>query len=512
MSRIYRYPVFVFILTGCAIFYLSAQTSTARTSDDPLTQRAIAAMQKAAQYFRKEVATNGGYLFNYNTDFSMREGEEIASPTTIWVQPPGTPAVGLAFLEAYNVTGDTLFLNGATAAAHALVWGQLASGGWDYRIDFDPELSKRWHYRRDVESGDKITNKRRNQSTLDDNTTQCALQLLMKVDKTLNFKDAEIHRAVMYGLDALLKVQYPNGAWPQRFTAPPDPKKYPVIKAHYPDSWSREYTGIQYQNYYTFNDNAMEDVIVTMIEANKIYGDKQYLDAAKQCGDFIILAQMPEPQPAWAQQYNENMEPAWARKFEPPAITGGETFSVLRTLLYLYLKTGEQRFLEPVPKALKWAENSLLPDKRLARFYELKTNRPLYFNAPRQYSNLPEPAFPELKDYTLIYDDADLPNHYSFKVSGAPIAVIRSEYDRIIKEGRETILAERDRIPNVRPDQVLEIINRLDDKGRWVEKGRLKTTDPKNPYVVTDIISCGTFIRNLSLLTAYIKSQLTSNK
>ena len=224
MSRIYRYPVFVFILTGCAIFYLSAQTSTARTSDDPLTQRAIAAMQKAAQYFRKEVATNGGYLFNYNTDFSMREGEEIASPTTIWVQPPGTPAVGLAFLEAYNVTADTLYLNGAIAAAHALVWGQLASGGWDYRIDFDPELSKRWHYRRDVENGDKVTNKRRNQSTLDDNTTQCALQLLMKVDKILDFKDPDIHRAVMYGLDALLKVQYPNGAWPQRFTAPPDPK------------------------------------------------------------------------------------------------------------------------------------------------------------------------------------------------------------------------------------------------------------------------------------------------
>ena len=85
-------------------------------------------------------------------------------------------------------------------------------------------------------------------------------------------------------------------------------------------------TGIQYQNYYTFNDNSISDVFETMIEAYKIYGNEQYLDAAKQCGDFIILAQMPEPQQAWAQQYNENMEPAWARKFEPPAITGGETF------------------------------------------------------------------------------------------------------------------------------------------------------------------------------------------
>ena len=507
MFLICRHLILLLLLSGNTFCSLSSQNSIAGINKDPLTQSVIVTMQKAAHYFRNEVATNGGYLFNYKTDFSMREGEEIASPTMIWVQPPGTPAVGLAFLEAYNVTGDTLFLNGAISAAHALVWGQLASGGWDYRIDFDPVLSKRWHYRRDVEKGDMVSNNRRNQSTLDDNTTQCALQLLMKVDKTLNFKDTEIHRAVMYGLDALLKVQYPNGAWPQRFTAPPDPKKFPVIKAHYPDSWSREYTGIQYQNYYTFNDNAMSDVIETMVEANKIYGDKRYLDAAKHCGDFIILAQMPEPQPAWAQQYNENMEPAWARKFEPPSITGGETFSVLRTLLYLYLETGELRFLEPVPKALKWAENSLLPDKRLARFYELKTNRPLYFNASRQYSNLPEPAFPELKDYTLIYDDSDLPNHYSFKVSGAPIAVIRSQYDRIIKEGRETMLAERDRIPNVDPDQIREIINRLDDKGRWVEKGRLKTTDTRNPYIESDIISCGTFVRNLYLLSTYIKSQ-----
>jgi PelA/Pel-15E family pectate lyase len=477
------------------------------TKTDPNEQRVVMAMQKAAHYFINNVATNGGYLFKYKSDFTMREGEEIASATTIWVQPPGTPAVGLAFLEAWNVTGDSLFLNGAISAARALTWGQLASGGWDYRIDFDAEQSKRWHYRRDVENGDTVTGKRRNQSTLDDNTTQCALQLLMKIDKTLNFKDAEIHRAARYGLGALLKVQYPNGAWPQRFTAPPDPKKFPVIKAHYPDSWSREFTGIQYQNYYTFNDNSISDVIKTMIEAYKIYGDEQYLDAAKHCGDFIILAQMPDPQPAWAQQYNENMEPAWARKFEPPSITGGETFGILQTLLYLYLETGEERFLEPVPKALKWAERSLINDKQLARFYELKTNRPLYFNAPRQYSALAEPAFPSLKDYTLIYDDTDLPTHYSFKVSGAPIARIKADYNRIKEHERNILLAERNKIPTIRWEMVSGIIESLDDQGRWLEKGRLKTTDSTRPFIESEIISCDTFIRNLSTLTNFLKIQ-----
>ena len=31
--------------------------------------------------------------------------------------------------------------------------------------------------------------------------------------------------------------------------------------------------------------------------------------------------QMPDPQPGWAQQYDYDMRPMWARKFEPAAIT-----------------------------------------------------------------------------------------------------------------------------------------------------------------------------------------------
>ena len=495
-----------FVYTVLLGSFLSV-SGCAASDGDPLTKQALATMKKATAFFRTEVSTHGGYLFAYKSDFTMRQGEEVATPSMVWVQPPGTPAVGQAMLEAYKVTGDTMFLNGAISAARALVWGQLASGGWDYRIDFDPVMSKRWHFRRDVENGDTVTGKRMNQSTLDDNTTQSALQLLMKVDETLNFKDSEIHRALLYGLNALLKMQYPNGAWPQRFITPPDPEKFPVIKAHYPDSWLREYTGIPYSTYYTFNDNSMADVIKTMIEAYKIYNDQRYLEAAKRCGDFIILAQMPEPQPAWAQQYNSNMEPAWARKFEPPSITGGETFSIMRTLMYLYLETGEQKFLEPIPKALKWAESSLLPDKRLARFYELKSNRPLYFNAPRRYSNLPAPAFPDLADYTLIYEDTDLPNHYSFKVSGEALASVSGEYSRLLKEGRESVARDRSRIRPVDPEQIREIINSLDEQGRWVEQGRIKTTDTENPFVEAEIISCGTFIRNLSMLTSYITSR-----
>ena len=120
------------------LLFLLVLCSAPLHSDEVLHRAAVETMVKATRYFRSQVATNGGYLWLYQSDFTRRQGEGIASPTTIWVQPPGTPSVGMAFLQAYEATGDTLFLNGAVEAAQALVWGQLASGGWDYRIDFDP--------------------------------------------------------------------------------------------------------------------------------------------------------------------------------------------------------------------------------------------------------------------------------------------------------------------------------------------------------------------------------------
>ena len=255
--------------------------------------------------------------------------------TTAWVQPPGTPTVGGAFLFVYETTGDRYFLEAARETASALARGQLKSGGWDYRIEFDPRVRRKYAYRLD---GD--TRGTRNTTTLDDDTTQSALRYLMRVDRALGFKDQQIHDAAEYALAQLLKAQYPNGAWPQRFSEPPDPSKHPVLRANYPDSWPRAHPKQDYRGYYTFNDNTIADMIDTMFEAARIYDDPKYNKAAQQAGGFILLAQMPDPQPAWAQQYNARMHPAWARRFEPAAVTGGESQGVMRTLMSLYRETG----------------------------------------------------------------------------------------------------------------------------------------------------------------------------
>ena len=89
---------------------------------------------------------------------------------------------------------------------------------------------------------------------------------------------------------------------------------------------------------------------------------------------------MPDPQPAWAQQYNAQMQPAWARKFEPASITGGESQGAIRILMDVYRHTGDKKYLAPIPAALDYLAKSEVSAGRLARFYELKTNQAALFH------------------------------------------------------------------------------------------------------------------------------------
>jgi len=447
--------------------------------------KAAQTLRRATEFFRKHVSTEGGYLWRYTDDLTAREGEGEATEPTIWIQPPGTPSVGMAYLDVYEATGDSYYLDAARDAAYALVRGQLRSGGWDYRVEFERQQRRRYAYRVDPPREGV-----RNVSTLDDNTTQSAIRLLMRVDRVLDFKDEQIHEAAQFALSSLLEVQYPNGAWPQRFSTPPDPAEFPVIKAGYPDSWSWTFPKRDYRSFYTFNDNSIADTITTMLEAFDIYGDTRYQAAAEKAGDFILLAQMPEPQPAWAQQYDAEMHPVWARKFEPPAVTGGESQGVMRILMTLYRATGKKKYLEPIPRAIEYLCRSRLPDGRLARFYELKTNKPLYFTR---------------EDYKLTYSDADTPTHYVFKTSNG-IERIANEYERLLAADPAT-LKQPEKRSRPRMSQTLAVraesaIESLDEQGRWIESGRMVNDDKEGPK--RRVITCRTFITNIRTLGEYL--------
>ncbi|HID57476.1 TPA: hypothetical protein EYP37_13155, partial [Candidatus Poribacteria bacterium] len=304
---------------------------------DMLAQEAKAALDKATE-FLQSISTHGGYLWRYSEDLKERWGEGKAGETQIWVQPPGTPSLGMVFLRAYEVTGDKKYLEAAKEAADALVWGQLESGGWTYYIDFSTRWRRRWYRRADKgKLSSKEISRHRNWTCFDDNTTQSALRFLMALVQTIgrpqDERDRRILDAMEYGLQGLLRAQYPNGAWPQEYDGRRyDPKKHPLKRAWIPKGWSRVYVKHPYRLFYTFNDNAISDCIMTLLDAYRRFGRLEYLEAAKRGGDFIIMAQLPEPQPVWAQQYDFDMKPAWARKFEPPAACSAESAGLIRTL------------------------------------------------------------------------------------------------------------------------------------------------------------------------------------
>jgi PelA/Pel-15E family pectate lyase len=464
-----------FWLVSLLAWALGAGPLHAQQGDANLREDVLDSLKKAASFYRGKVASHGGYVYYYSTDLKQRWGEGKASPDTIFVQPPGTPTVGMAYLKAHAATGDTFYLDAAREAAEALVYGQLASGGWTQVIDFVP----------DRDSGKYRNGKggNRNNSTLDDGQTQSALQMLIRTDEALRFADRRIHEAALYGLDALLKAQFPNGAFPQVWTRPVEPK--PILKARYPDyDWRTEGRIKNYWDYYTLNDGLAGTVSETLIVAHQVYKDERYRAALEKLGGFLLLAQMPDPQPAWCQQYNYEMIPIWARRFEPPAVTGWESQDAMETLIRIALLTGNQRYLDPIPRALAYLKKSILPDGRTARYYELKTNRPLYMDA----------------NYELTYDESAAPSHYGWKQATRYEAIERAYQDA--RSGNGTT---RPTSADPSEKDVRRIIGELDGEGRWVTTyaGEGLVGQPKfSPSF--QYLSSAVFSRNVETLSAYL--------
>jgi hypothetical protein len=250
-----------------------------------------------------------------------------------------------------------------------------------------------------------------------------------------------------------------------------------------------------YWVYYTLNDDLVEHMVDTLLLACHESGDQRCLDAAAKSADFLLLAQMPEPQPIWAQQYNFEMVPFWARRFEPPAVTSLESAGALDTLVELWLETGDEKYLGPLPAALRWFQANRSPDGTWPRFHELQTNRPLYLTA---------------NTYKLTYDGSNPPPHYGWKHDvSAKLAAVE---DRVAR-GRDAVLAELNHERTaaewqVRADELAPkaaaVIDALDDRGRWVTKQTMMRGQPLK--VPREVIQMDVYTANLELLAEYLEA------
>ena len=468
-----------------------------------LNQQVLQTMSQATDYMRS-ISVGGGYLWRYSTDFTEFAGEHEATATQVWVQFPGTPAMGNTFLRAYDLTKDTSYLSAAEDVAMALVNGQLQSGGWDYRIEFNPDKRKEYYYHVEEDKyPDLDLATRKNVSTYDDDNTQEALRFLMSFLERKDSEDSkttQIRAALDYGLDKLVEAQYPIGAWPQRWNGKAhDPAKFPVKAASLTSDYPREQPDGSYYGHYTFNDNSHDDILKTLILASKFTGNEKYLDAVKRGADYLILAQLPEPQPVWAQQYDADMHPAWARAFEPPSVTAGESVGVIRMLVDMYLELGDEKYLEPIPPAIDWYNRSRLENGKWARMYELNTNRPIYGDRDKKIH------------YTLAEISKERRTGYGWQGDFGVENVIEY-YNEVKNAGRDQWLENHvvfkddvnrnHRIPDDLEAAVKKAIESLDDQNRWVAKIPPRRFNSDKEEWITSFV----YIRNMNLLCDYLEA------
>lgn len=444
---------------------LPAQTTQQEDSNaSDLKAKAEATLQKGVTFFHS-INTHGGYVYNVTPDLSLRWGEGPKDAQTIEVQPPGTPAVGQSFLRAFRATGDKQALIAAKDAAKALIRGQNKHGGWDHTINF-ADLSNET-------------------VSLDDNQSQSAVSFLMALDQEVD--DPELSAATKRALDMMMAVQLNNGGWPHL----------------YPERGN-------YHDYATFNDGGINDCIRVMIEAYQFYReDKAVEKSLRKAARFMMISQLPPPQPGWAQQYNEYLQPAWARSFEPPSVCPAVTIKNINTLIDLYLALGEGTLLEPIPDALRWLHDIRMDNGKWARFVEIGTNNALYYDRERIRVESVEKLHPERR------------TGYAYETDLEEVLEASSRrYEKAMKLGRDGLW--KDEHPDLSKE---EIINRLQDlsssveeiikvqepSGAWITRNdRFKKTMPKGirwngQYLVMDRIKSKVFNQNIATLCEYIE-------
>ncbi|MEG8947466.1 pectate lyase [Rosettibacter firmus] len=339
------------------------------------------------KYLDENVSVNGGYVWYYKTNLSRRWGELEAYPSMIWVQG-GTVDMGNLFLDVYDVTEDEYYYNLAKKSALALIKGQLECGGWNYFIDFAGDSStKKWYSTIGANAWRlEEFHQYYGNATFDDNVTAGAAKFLLRI--YLIKKDSIIKKSLDKAIEFILKSQYPNGAWPQRF---------PFIKNR------NDYT-----RYYTFNDNVIWNNIKFLILCYATLKYEKLLEPIKRGMNFFILSQYKKPQAGWAQQYDLKLQPARARTYEPAALDPQYTARHIEMLIKFYEMTGDKKYLNAIPDALQWVKSVVINNKDslalVPKFVELRTNKPIYLH--RKGSNL------KFGSYYFDYCDSNIVIHY----------------------------------------------------------------------------------------------------
>lgn len=502
-----------------------------------LAQQSEQTMLKATKFMVNTVSYNGGYVWYYLPDLSRRWGEMEAYKTMVWVQDGGTVTVGHMLLDAYNTTHDEYFYQAAEKAANALIWGQSHEGGWNYLIDFAGDRSLKKWYSTIGKNGWRLEEFQHyyGNDTYDDDVTSDAARFLLRM--YLQKLDPKYKPALEKAINFILKSQYADGGWPQRY-----PLKYDFNKAGHPD----------YSSFYTFNDDVIWENVNFLIQCYLTLGEERFLNPIHRGMDFYLISQQGNG--AWGQQYNMQMEVAGARTYEPAAYLPRATYWNSFLLLRFYQYTGDRKYLARIPDAIKWLEKVKLPPSMTENgkythslFVEVGTDKPIFEH--RKGSNV---------TYGYYYTDTidtKLLGHMHGK-GNINVQRLKDEYARVsalspeeatknsplkpaafTEEGtpQSYYSLSRDTAPSttITEAQVKEVIKSLDSQNRWLVPHAMISNpyigdgvnkEPTDQYASTHVgdktdtspysdpsdqlyISTPQYIKNMNVLISYLKLQ-----
>ncbi|GAB3904851.1 pectate lyase [Mucilaginibacter boryungensis] len=276
-----------------------------------------------------------------------------------------------------------------TNIADNILLFQKSNGGWPKNYDIFAKLTN--------DQKDSVSAARNELNTTYDNgSTYTQIAVLANVYTVT--KNEKYKTGALKGFDFILKSQYKNGGWPQY---------YPLEN--------------NYSRCITLNDGVFEGIMRLLKDVQDDKPEYAFIDAkyrAKlaaaynnglQCLLKMQINDNGKPT-AWCQQHDEvTLQPAWARKFEPPSISNGESSGIV--LFLMSIDHPQKGVIDAVQNAVNWFQESKIYNTRVksipaprmvtpfrvstgdrvvvtdttappiwTRYYELKTHRPLFCN------------------------------------------------------------------------------------------------------------------------------------
>ncbi|MDP8245619.1 MAG: pectate lyase [Candidatus Hinthialibacter antarcticus] len=421
--------------------------------DEQAFQKEAETALRSALNFIAGLQRGGGWAMAWTEDLKYFYGEHrIREHNIITVQPPATPGLGQTFLKASQILKDEKYRQVALAAAQALIEGQLENGGWPH--EYYP--------------GDK-----KGTGTFDDDVTQGATRFLLSMYRET--QDATIEAAVKRAAQFMLDSQYENGGWPQRYPG-----------------------GNGYGKNITLNDQAMMDVMRTLLVCYHEFGDERYRNAALRGADCLVALRGAPPQAGWAQQFTPDGKPDSARAFEPVGLSSAESMDAVRVLKEIYIETGDKKYLEACLPVFDWLKRSKLENGKWARLYEYGSNRAIYSTA----------------DGKVIYDVNQARPGYGWQGSYFSES-LQAEIQRLIAaptdQRHEEKNQQKPRSLRSARERAQEAIKTLDGKGRWLSSlgGSMRNfylESEENPDPQMKCIHSVIYERNIGVLLDYLEA------